>query len=154
MFLPMSTAKRCYPIGAEVIGEIELASRFLRGRIVAVTGTNGKTTTTSLAAAEVVENCEHRHTSADKGEEVAEGENDGRPVKKSGEDAEEMKHRCVKVVHAGAVDHCFVADLIGFARADAATDSGAGHPHSESMRIVIAAISALREPVPIRPHEA
>src|SRR5262249_14202840 len=32
--------------GAEVIGEIELASRFLRGRIVAVTGTNGKTTTT------------------------------------------------------------------------------------------------------------
>ena len=34
--------------GAEVIGEIELASRFLRGRIVAITGTNGKTTTTSL----------------------------------------------------------------------------------------------------------
>ena len=34
--------------GAEVIGEIELASRFLRGRVVAVTGTNGKTTTTSL----------------------------------------------------------------------------------------------------------
>src|SRR5437660_4166688 len=34
--------------GAEVIGEVELASRFLRGRIVAVTGTNGKTTTTSL----------------------------------------------------------------------------------------------------------
>lgn len=34
--------------GAEVIGEVELASRFLRGRIVAVTGTNGKTTTTAL----------------------------------------------------------------------------------------------------------
>jgi len=34
--------------GAEVIGEIELASRFLKGRIVAITGTNGKTTTTSL----------------------------------------------------------------------------------------------------------
>lgn len=34
--------------GAEVIGEIELASRFLRGRIVAITGTNGKTTTSSL----------------------------------------------------------------------------------------------------------
>jgi UDP-N-acetylmuramoylalanine--D-glutamate ligase len=34
--------------GAEVIGEIELASRFLHGRTVAVTGTNGKTTTTSL----------------------------------------------------------------------------------------------------------
>src|SRR6058998_1600851 len=34
--------------GAEVIGEVELAARFLRGRIVAITGTNGKTTTTSL----------------------------------------------------------------------------------------------------------
>jgi len=34
--------------GAEVVGEIELASRFLRGRIVAITGTNGKTTTTTL----------------------------------------------------------------------------------------------------------
>src|SRR5437870_9263604 len=34
--------------GTEVIGEVELASRFLRGRIVAITGTNGKTTTTSL----------------------------------------------------------------------------------------------------------
>src|SRR5213596_1492592 len=34
--------------GAEVVGEVELASRFLRGRIVAITGTNGKTTTTSL----------------------------------------------------------------------------------------------------------
>ena len=37
--------------GAEVIGEIELASRFLRGRIVAITGTNGKTTTTTLIGA-------------------------------------------------------------------------------------------------------
>ena len=34
--------------GVEVIGEIELASRFLQGRIVAITGTNGKTTTTTL----------------------------------------------------------------------------------------------------------
>jgi UDP-N-acetylmuramoylalanine--D-glutamate ligase len=34
--------------GVEVVGEIELASRFLRGRIVAITGTNGKTTTTTL----------------------------------------------------------------------------------------------------------
>jgi UDP-N-acetylmuramoylalanine--D-glutamate ligase len=34
--------------GTEVIGEVELASRFLRGRVVAITGTNGKTTTTTL----------------------------------------------------------------------------------------------------------
>ncbi|HEX8772299.1 MAG TPA: UDP-N-acetylmuramoyl-L-alanine--D-glutamate ligase [Pyrinomonadaceae bacterium] len=34
--------------GAEVIGEVELAARYLRGRMVAITGTNGKTTTTTL----------------------------------------------------------------------------------------------------------
>ncbi len=34
--------------GVPVIGEIELASRFIREPIVAVTGTNGKTTTTEL----------------------------------------------------------------------------------------------------------
>ncbi len=35
--------------GIPVIGEIELASRYLKGRIVAITGSNGKTTTTTLA---------------------------------------------------------------------------------------------------------
>ncbi len=34
--------------GGEVIGEIELAYRFLKGKIIAITGTNGKTTTTTL----------------------------------------------------------------------------------------------------------
>ena len=34
--------------GRPVIGEIELASLFAKGRIAAITGTNGKTTTTSL----------------------------------------------------------------------------------------------------------
>ena len=32
----------------EVIGEVELAYRFMRGRIVGITGSNGKTTTTTL----------------------------------------------------------------------------------------------------------
>src|ERR1700730_4659463 len=36
-------------LGEMVIGEIELAARFLRGPIVAITGSNGKTTTTTLA---------------------------------------------------------------------------------------------------------
>src|SRR4029078_9422600 len=35
--------------GVPVIGELELASRWLRGRIVAITGTKGKATTTTLA---------------------------------------------------------------------------------------------------------
>jgi UDP-N-acetylmuramoylalanine--D-glutamate ligase len=34
----------------EVIGEVELAARFYQGRIVGITGTNGKTTTTELIA--------------------------------------------------------------------------------------------------------
>jgi UDP-N-acetylmuramoylalanine--D-glutamate ligase len=36
--------------GVPVIGEIELASRWLSGRIIAVTGTKGKSTTTTLTA--------------------------------------------------------------------------------------------------------
>ena len=43
--IPIRYAERA---GAEVIGEVELAARYLRGRIVAITGSNGKTTTTSL----------------------------------------------------------------------------------------------------------
>jgi UDP-N-acetylmuramoylalanine--D-glutamate ligase len=34
--------------GRPVIGELELAARFLQGKIVAITGSNGKTTTTAL----------------------------------------------------------------------------------------------------------
>jgi len=36
-------------LGEQVIGEIELASEFFPGKIVAITGSNGKTTTTTLA---------------------------------------------------------------------------------------------------------
>ena len=36
-------------LGEPVIGEVELAAQFLAGSIVAITGANGKTTTTSLA---------------------------------------------------------------------------------------------------------
>ena len=43
--IPIRYAERA---GAEVIGEIELAYRFLKGPIIAVTGSNGKTTTTAL----------------------------------------------------------------------------------------------------------
>jgi len=34
--------------GLEIIGELELAARFLKGNVLAVTGSNGKTTTTAL----------------------------------------------------------------------------------------------------------
>lgn len=36
-------------LGIPIIGEVELASRFLQGRLIAITGSNGKTTTTALA---------------------------------------------------------------------------------------------------------
>src|SRR5215470_15228707 len=41
-------------VGVPVIGEVELASRFLRGQIIAITGSNGKTTATTLVG-EVLE---------------------------------------------------------------------------------------------------
>jgi UDP-N-acetylmuramoylalanine--D-glutamate ligase len=43
--IPIRYAERA---GAEVIGEVELAARFLKGRLIAITGSNGKTTTTTL----------------------------------------------------------------------------------------------------------
>ena len=36
--------------GVPIIGEVELASRWLQGRVIAITGTKGKSTTTTLAA--------------------------------------------------------------------------------------------------------
>ncbi len=44
--LPLVQART---LGETVIGETELAAHFLPGRIVAITGSNGKTTTTTLA---------------------------------------------------------------------------------------------------------
>lgn len=46
--IPVRYAERA---GAEIIGEVELAWRFSRGRFVGITGTNGKTTTTTLIGA-------------------------------------------------------------------------------------------------------
>lgn len=41
----------------EVIGEVELAFRFMKGRVVGITGSNGKTTTTTLIG-EILKNAE------------------------------------------------------------------------------------------------
>ena len=43
--VPIRYAERA---GVEVIGEIELAFRYLKGHVIAITGSNGKTTTTTL----------------------------------------------------------------------------------------------------------
>ena len=48
--VPMDTpeVKQVRAFGLPVIGELELASRYLKGKVVAITGANGKTTTTTL----------------------------------------------------------------------------------------------------------
>ncbi len=56
--------------GVKVIGEVELSAAYLQGKIIAITGTNGKTTTTSLTA----------HILRESGVPVLLGGNIGRPV--------------------------------------------------------------------------
>ena len=63
--------------GVEVIGELELASRWLRGRVIAVTGTKGKSTTTTLLG---------RMVAAD-GRRVLVGGNIGVPLSSQVEDS-------------------------------------------------------------------
>jgi UDP-N-acetylmuramoylalanine--D-glutamate ligase len=48
--VPMDTpeVKQVIAFGMPVIGELELASRYLKGQVIAITGANGKTTTTAL----------------------------------------------------------------------------------------------------------
>ncbi len=46
--LELPEAARARALGIPVIGELELASRWLRGPLVAITGTKGKSTTTTL----------------------------------------------------------------------------------------------------------
>ncbi len=48
--VPMDTpeVKQAQAFGLPVIGELELAGRYLQGQVVAITGSNGKTTTTTL----------------------------------------------------------------------------------------------------------
>jgi UDP-N-acetylmuramoylalanine--D-glutamate ligase len=48
--VPLNTPElvQAKSFGRPVIGELELAARFLKGKILAITGSNGKTTTTTL----------------------------------------------------------------------------------------------------------
>jgi UDP-N-acetylmuramoylalanine--D-glutamate ligase len=48
--VPMSTPelKQVRAMGAHIVGELELGAQYLQGEVIAVTGSNGKTTTTTL----------------------------------------------------------------------------------------------------------
>lgn len=76
--------------GIPVWSEIELASRFLRGRLLAVTGSNGKTTTTLLAG----------HILREAGRRVLVGGNVGTPL--------------ISLVEASAEDTLTVAEVSSF----------------------------------------
>src|SRR5215471_13663003 len=65
--LPLEEARRR---GARVIGEVELAAPFLKGKTIGITGSNGKTTTTSLVG----------HILHESGLSVQVGGNIGTPV--------------------------------------------------------------------------
>jgi UDP-N-acetylmuramoylalanine--D-glutamate ligase len=47
--LALEPFRRARAAGSPIISEVELAARFLRGRLIGITGSNGKTTTTTLA---------------------------------------------------------------------------------------------------------
>ncbi|MEP7269985.1 MAG: UDP-N-acetylmuramoyl-L-alanine--D-glutamate ligase, partial [Acidobacteriota bacterium] len=46
--LALEPFSRAREAGVEIIGEIELGARYVRGRLLGITGSNGKTTTTAL----------------------------------------------------------------------------------------------------------
>lgn len=56
--LEVPFVKEAMDAGVEVIGELELAYRITDGKFLAITGTNGKTTTTTLVG-EIVKNAGH-----------------------------------------------------------------------------------------------
>ncbi len=47
--LALEPFQRARSMGIPILGEVELAARFIRGRLIGITGSNGKTTTTTLA---------------------------------------------------------------------------------------------------------
>ena len=59
-------------------------------------------------------------------------------------EAEERQHRRVRIVDVHLVVDGAQAELVGGADDLAALDAAAGHPHGEAVRIVIAALAALR----------
>lgn len=53
--LQSNFSKKVIPVGVPVIGELEFASRFCKTPLIAITGTNGKTTTTELITAALIQ---------------------------------------------------------------------------------------------------
>jgi len=94
--------------GVPIIGELELASRWLRGRVVAITGTKGKSTTTTLTG-RMLEAGGHR---------VLVGGNIGRALSAQVEDSTEDTIHVVEAssfqLEATDTFHPWIAVLLNF----------------------------------------
>jgi len=94
--------------GVRVMGELELASRWLRGRVVAITGTKGKSTTTTLAG-RMLEAGGHR---------VLVGGNIGRALSAQVDDSTEETIHVVEVssfqLEGSETFHPWIAVLLNF----------------------------------------
>ncbi len=92
--VPMSTPelKQVRALGMPIIGELELGWRFLQGEVMAITGSNGKTTTTTLLG-EILK--------AD-GRPTLVGGNIGRPVTEMAAERVERAHRSVREADSSA----------------------------------------------------
>ena len=94
--------------GVPVIGELELASRWLRGRVVAITGTKGKSTTTTLVGRML----------AAAGRRVLVGGNIGVPVSSQVEDSTEDTLHVIETssfqLETTRTFHPWIAALLNF----------------------------------------
>jgi UDP-N-acetylmuramoylalanine--D-glutamate ligase len=94
--------------GVPIIGELELASRWLRGRIVAITGTKGKSTTTTLVG---------RMLTAD-GRRVLVGGNIGVPVSAQVDDSTDDTVHVIETssfqLETTVTFHPWIAALLNF----------------------------------------
>jgi UDP-N-acetylmuramoylalanine--D-glutamate ligase len=121
--------------GVEVIGELELASRWIKGRVIAITGTKGKSTTTTLIG---------RMLAAD-GRRVLVGGNIGVPLSAQ---VEESTPETMHVVEASSFQlettttfHPWIAVWLNFA-----ADHLDRHPSVEAYAAAKARIFAQQQP--------
>jgi len=55
----------------------------------------------------------------------------------------QMQHGGMQVVHGDTIDGCLLSDLVQFTVTHTGFDTGAGHEHTEALRVVIASTVAL-----------
>ena len=114
--LPMLDSAR--ERGIPVIGEVELASYFLKGPVIGITGSNGKTTTTALTG-HLLEQC---------GIACQVGGNIGRAVTSLVDSSAEQPVECARVVEFSTrIDSQLSSADRGMPECDARSSGPASH---------------------------